>query len=41
MNTSAQHVDIVTDFREGGTGRAVYLDDTKLEIEDNIWIVPD
>jgi aminopeptidase len=40
MNKSAQHVDIVTDFREGGTGRAVYLDDTKLEQKDNIWIVP-
>ncbi|MBI9072273.1 MAG: aminopeptidase [Melioribacteraceae bacterium] len=40
MNKSAQHVDIVTDFREGGSGRAVYLDDVKLEIENNIWIVP-
>jgi len=40
LNRSAQHVDIVTDFRQGGTGRAVYLDDTKLEIKDNIWVVP-
>jgi aminopeptidase len=40
LNKSAQHVDIVTDFRPGGTGRAVYLDDVKLDIEDNIWIVP-
>jgi len=40
LNKSAQHVDIVTDFRPGGTGRAVYLDDTKLEIKDNIWVVP-
>jgi len=40
LNKSAQHVDIVTDFREGGTGRAVYLDDTKLDIQDNIWVVP-
>ena len=39
MNKSAQHVDIVTDFRHGGTGRAVYLDDKKLKIEDNIWVV--
>jgi len=39
LNKSAQHVDIVTDFRPGGTGRAVYLDDTKLEIKDNIWVV--
>jgi aminopeptidase len=41
MNKSAQHVDIVTDFRGGGSGRAVYLDEVKLEIENNIWIVPD
>ena len=39
MNKSAQHVDIVTDFRNGGVGRAVYLDDVKLEQKDNIWIV--
>jgi aminopeptidase len=39
LNKSAQHVDIVTDFRPGGTGRAVYLDDTKLEIENNLWVV--
>ncbi len=40
MNSSAQHVDIVTDFRPGGTGRAVYLDETRLQIENNIWVVP-
>lgn len=40
MNKSAQHVDIVTDFRPGGAGIAVYLDDTKLVQKDNIWIVP-
>ncbi len=39
LNKSAQHVDIVTDFRPGGSGRAVYLDDKKLEIENNIWVV--
>ena len=39
-NKSTQHVDIVTDFRPGGSGRAVYLDDTKLEIKDNIWVIP-
>ena len=39
LNRSAQHVDIVTDFRPGGSGRAVYLDDTKLEIKNNIWVV--
>jgi aminopeptidase len=40
MNKSAQHVDIVTDFRKGGSGEAVYLDDVKLAIRDNIWVVP-
>ena len=40
LNRSAQHVDIVTDFRPGGTGRAVHLNDTKLEIKDNIWVIP-
>lgn len=39
-NESAQHVDIVTDFRPGGSGKAVYIDDVKLEIENNIWVVP-
>jgi len=41
LNRSAQHVDIVTDFRPGGSGRAVYLDDVKLEIKNNIWVVPE
>ena len=40
LNRSAQHVDIVTDFRPGGVGRAVYIGDTKLGIENNIWVVP-
>jgi len=40
LNRSSQHVDIVTDFRPGGAGRAVYLDDIKLEIKDNIWTIP-
>ncbi len=39
MNKSAQHVDIVTDFRPGGAGRALYLDNTKLEIKNNIWTI--
>lgn len=38
-NKSSQHVDIVTDFRPGGAGRAVYLDDTKLQIKNNVWVV--
>jgi len=40
LNKSAQHVDIVTDFRPGGVGRAVYLDDTRLAVKDNVWVVP-
>lgn len=39
-NQSAQHVDIVTDFRPSGSGKAVYIDGVKLEIENNIWVVP-
>ncbi len=41
LNRSSQHVDIVVDFRPGGAGREVYLDDTKLAIKDNIWVVPE
>jgi aminopeptidase len=40
LNRSAQHVDIVTDFRGSGTGRAVYLDDSQLDVKDGIWVVP-
>jgi aminopeptidase len=39
-NRSAQHVDIVADFRRGGAGRAVFLDDTRLEVRDGVWVVP-
>jgi len=41
LNRSAQHVDIVTDFRSGGAGKAVYLDDVQLAVKDNIWVVPE
>jgi len=41
LNKSAQHVDIVTDFRTGGAGKAVFLDDIQLQINDNIWTVPE
>ena len=40
FNQSAQHVDIVTDFRPGGSGKAVFVDGVKLELENNIWVVP-
>lgn len=39
MNKSAQHVDIVTDFRPGGVGRAVFLDDTQLSNQNDIWVI--
>lgn len=39
MNKSAQHVDIVTDFRPGGVGRAVFLDNTQLSIQNDIWVI--
>lgn len=40
INKSSQHVDIVCDFRPGGAGRAIYLDNQKLEIKNNIWSTP-
>lgn len=40
-NKSAQHVDIVTDFREGGVGRAIYFDSVKLAIKNNLWYIPE
>lgn len=39
LNKSAQHVDIVTDFRPGGAGRRVLLDDVELVVKDNVWKV--
>lgn len=40
-NRSAQHVDIVTDFRPGGSGKAIYLDGKKLEVKNNLWVSPE
>jgi leucyl aminopeptidase (aminopeptidase T) len=39
-NRSAQHVDIVADFRAGGCGRAIFVDDTRLALRDNLWVIP-
>lgn len=39
LNRSAQHVDIVTDFRPGGSGVAVYLDEARLTVEEKNWKV--
>ena len=38
LNRSAQHVDIVTDFRPGGCGRRVTIDDTELVPRDGLWV---
>ena len=38
LNRSAQHVDIVTDFRPGGCGRRVFVDDTELAVRDGVWV---
>lgn len=39
INRSARHVDIVIDFRPGGAGKQVFLDETELAVEDNNWII--
>ncbi len=36
-NSSSQHVDIVCDFREGGCGKKVFIDDTQLFVKNRIW----
>jgi aminopeptidase len=37
VNRSAQHVDIVTDFRPGGCGRSVHVDDVAIAPRDGVW----
>ncbi len=39
LNRSAQHVDIVTDFRPGGCGRRVTVDGRELTVRDGVWVV--
>lgn len=39
LNRSAQHVDIVTDFRPGGCGRSVHIDDVELAPRNGLWEV--
>ncbi len=38
LNRSAQHVDIVTDFRPGGCGISVHFDATELVPRDGVWV---
>ena len=39
LNRSAQHVDIVSDFRPGGCGRTVHIDGTELAPKNGVWEV--
>jgi len=39
LNRSAQHVDIVTDFRAGGCGRSVHVDGVQLAPRNGVWEV--
>ena len=39
INRSAQHVDIVTDFRDGGVGRSVHIDGVELAPRNGVWEV--
>jgi len=41
LNRSAQHIDIVTDFRPGGAGRRVFLGDRELVVRDRVWVPKD
>ncbi len=38
FNRSAQHVDIVTDFRPGGCGQRVAVDGKELMVKDGVWV---
>jgi aminopeptidase len=39
LNRSAQHVDIVTDFRAGGAGRSLHVDGVELAPREGVWEV--
>ncbi len=38
INDSAQHVDIVIDFRPGGAGRRLSIDGRELVVKDRVWV---
>ncbi len=40
LNRSAQHVDIVCDFRPGGAGRRAAIDGRALQVRDGLWEQP-
>lgn len=39
INRSARHVDIVIDFRPGGAGSRVFLDDRELKVSGGNWVI--
>ncbi len=39
LNRSAQHVDLVADFRPGGCGRRLMIDAAELAVRDGVWVV--
>jgi leucyl aminopeptidase (aminopeptidase T) len=39
LNRSAQHIDIVTDFRPGGCGRRVRVGGVELRPANGVWVV--
>ncbi len=39
LNRSAQHIDIVTDFRKGGVGRSVHVDGVEVAPRGGVWEV--
>ncbi len=39
LNKSAQHVDIVADFRPGGCGRRVLFDDHEVVVKNGLWVI--
>lgn len=38
LNRSAQHVDLVVDFRPGGCGRRVLFDGREVVVRDRVWV---
>lgn len=38
LNRSAQHVDVVADFRPGGAGRRVLLGETEVVVRGGVWV---
>ncbi len=38
LNRSAQHVDVVADFRPGGCGRSVTIDGRELVVRNGVWV---